>query len=62
MAKRYTQEIHQAALKQLLKERISSIHDAAHQRFGAGKIAAKLKDEGIRVSKEELFYAQAQAE
>ena len=35
-----------------LKERISSIHDAAHQRFGAGKIAAKLKDEGVRVSKE----------
>lgn len=31
---------------------ISSIHDAAHQRFGAGKIAAKLKDEGVRVSKE----------
>ena len=38
--------------RELLKERISSIHDAAHQRFGAGKIAAKLKDEGIRVSKE----------
>ena len=25
--------------RELLKERISSIHDAAHQRFGAGKIA-----------------------
>lgn len=48
--------------RELLKERILSIHDAAHQRFGAGKIAAKLKVEGIRVSKEELFYAQTQAE
>ncbi len=38
--------------RELLKGRVSSIHDAAHQRFGAGKIAAKLKYEGIRVSKE----------
>ena len=36
----------------MLKKRISAIHDAARQIYGAAKIAAKLKEEGIRVSKE----------
>ena len=40
------------ARRMMLKERISQIHDDAKQRFGAGKIAAKLKEEGIQVSKE----------
>ena len=38
--------------REMLKKRISSIHDAARQIYGAAKIAAKLKDEDIRVSKE----------
>ena len=40
------------ARRKMLKERIAQIHDASKQRLGAGKIAAKLKEEGIKVSKE----------
>ena len=38
--------------REMLKKRISAIHDAARQIYGAAKIAAKLKEEDIRVSKE----------
>ena len=40
------------ARRQELSRRILEIHDKYRQRFGAGKIAAKLREEGFVVSKE----------